>query len=207
MTDLAPRGSASEAPAAAGPEGMVAVGRIARAHGRRGEVVVDPCTDFPELRFRSGSRLFAAAPGDGVAFRVAEARFHRGRAVVRFEGVSDIDGAERLAGIELRVPESALAPLPPDTFYEHDLVGCRVETVDGRPVGAVRSVEAAAGAARLIVDAAGAEVDVPLVDAICVRVEPAARTIVVDPPAGLLDLNRRPPRQRRRPATRGAAGA
>lgn len=185
-------------------EGMVVVGRIARAHGRRGEVAVNPFTDFPELRFRPGARLFASVAGRVVEFRVAAARLQRGRPIVGFEHVSDIESAERLAGVELRVPESALAPLPPDTFYEHDLVGCRVETVDGRCVGPVRSVEALPGASRLIVEAAGGEVDVPLVDAICVRVEPAARTIVVDPPAGLLDLNLRPPRREGEPAVRGA---
>ena len=138
---------------------------------------------------------------------MAEARLQRGRPIVSLEDVSDIDGAERLAGVEFRVPESELAPLPPDTFYEHDLVGCRVETVDGRSVGAVHGVETASAAARLIVDADGTEVDVPLVDAVCVRVDPAARLIVVDPPAGLLDLNRRPPRQRNRPEDRGASGS
>ena len=190
----APLHSSPEARAGPDWESMVVVGRIARAHGRRGAVIVDPYTDFPEFRFRPGSRLFAALAGGVMDLRIADVRFQRGRPVVAFESVSDIDEAERLAGIELRVPASALAPLPPDTFYEHDLVGCRVETVDGRPVGAVRGVESASGAVRLIVDAAGEAVDVPLVDAICIRVEPAARLIVVDPPAGLLDLNRRAPR-------------
>jgi 16S rRNA processing protein RimM len=206
MTAGTPLHSASEAPAVPAWEEMVVVGRIARAHGRRGEVILDPATDFPELRFRFGSHLFAAVAGRVVEFRVAEVRFQRGRPIVGFESVSDIDGAERLAGVELRVPESTLAPLPADTFYEHDLVGCRVETIDGRCVGAVGTVEAAPGAVRLIVDAAGSEIDVPLVDAICVRVDTAARTIVIDPPDGLLDLNRRPVRQRNRPAALGASG-
>ncbi len=182
---------------------MVAVGRIARAHGLRGEVIVDPFTDFPEARFGSGSQLFAAVGERVVELRVADVRFHRGRPIVGFERVSDIDSAERLAGVELRVPESALAPLPPDTYYEHDLVGCRVETVEGLPVGAVRAVEAASGATRLIVASSTAEVDVPLVDAICVRVDTAARAIVIDPPPGLLDLNQRPPRQRNGPPPQG----
>jgi 16S rRNA processing protein RimM len=185
---------------------MVVVGCIARAHGRRGAVIVNPYTDFPEARFRTGSHLFAAVAGRVVELRVADVRFQRGRPIVGFEGIPDIDGAERLAGVELRVPESTLAPLPADTFYEHDLVGCRVETIDGRCVGAVGTVEAAPGAVRLIVDAAGSEIDVPLVDAICVRVDTAARTIVIDPPDGLLDLNRRPVRQRNRPAALGASG-
>ena len=198
--------SPADAPAGRWEE-MVVVGRIARAHGRRGEVIIDSCTDFPEVRFRPEGRLFAAVEGRIVELRAAKVRFQRGRPIVGFEGVADVDGAERLARVELRVPLSELPALPPDTYYEHDLVGCRVETVDGRWVGAVRDVMTACGTARLIVDAAGVEVDVPLVDAICVRVEPAARTIVVDPPAGLLDLNRRPPRRRNRPAGRGAPGS
>ncbi|MCE2515580.1 MAG: 16S rRNA processing protein RimM [Acidobacteria bacterium] len=207
MTAGTPLRAPAEALAGSGWERMAVVGRIARSHGRRGEVIVDPSTDFPELRFRSGSRLFAGLEGRVAAFRVAAVRFQRGRPIVGFESVSDIDSAERLAGVELRVPEAELAPLPPDTFYEHDLVGCGVETVDGRCIGAVRRVEAASGASRLIVDADGLEVDVPLVDAICVRVAPAARTVVVDPPAGLLDLNRRQPRRRPRTVARGVAGS
>lgn len=167
------------------------VGRVARAHGRRGEVVVDPETDFPETRFQVGNAVFTSAEERSVELRVASVRFHRGRAVIGFERVETIDAADQLAGNKLHVPESMLMPLPRDTFYVHDLVGCDVRTLDGTIVGTVREIQRVAGASRLIIDAAHGEIDVPLVDAICVRVDIAARSIVIDPPEGLLELNQR----------------
>ena len=99
--------------------------------------------------------------------------------------------AEALAGQELRVPVDRLAPLPGGTFYRHDLIGCRVETPAGELVGTVESVEGTLSGSRLVVSAASrGEVLIPLVANICIAVDPAAKRIVIDPPEGLLDLNR-----------------
>ena len=95
-----------------------------------------------------------------------------------------------MRGAELRVPEEALHPLPADTWYEHELVGCAVRTVSGGAIGTVGRIEGPAGAQRLIVRQEKGEVDVPLVAAICVSIDVRARTIVIDPPDGLLEVNR-----------------
>ena len=102
-----------------------------------------------------------------------------------------MNDAETLAGQELRVPIDRLAALPTDTFYRHDLIGCRVETRDGRTVGLVRDVEGTLTGSRLVVDGADGEVLIPLVAAICTEVDPAGKRIVVDPPEGLLEVNAR----------------
>jgi 16S rRNA processing protein RimM len=100
-----------------------------------------------------------------------------------------MNDAETLAGQELRVPLDRLAALPPGTFYRHDLIGCRVELPDGRPVGLVLDVEGTVTGSRLVVDGADGEVLIPLVAAICTDVDPAGKRIVVDPPEGLLEVN------------------
>ena len=108
-----------------------------------------------------------------------------------------MDEAEALAGRELRVPESELPGLPSGSFYHHALAGCTVRTVEGADVGTVTEIAGSAGAHRLLVrragdpDGATGEIDVPLAESICVEVDPERRVIVVDPPAGLLELNRR----------------
>ena len=112
-----------------------------------------------------------------------------------------MDEAERLRGAELRVPDSALRPLPADTWYEHELVGCAVRTVSGERVGTVGGVEGPAGAKRLIVRHDGGEIDVPLVVEICVSIDAGAGSIVIDPPDGLLEVNRASARRPR--ANRG----
>ena len=111
---------------------MAVVGRIARPHGIRGQVIVNPETDFPEERFQPGAELFIERGGEVEALRLTTVRFHRERPVIGIEGVETMDAAATLAGRELRVPVERLAPLPTDTFYRHDLIGCLVETRDGR---------------------------------------------------------------------------
>jgi 16S rRNA processing protein RimM len=172
-------------------EDMALVGRIARAHGIRGQVIVNPETDFPDERFQPGAELFIERRGRVERLTVITARFHRDRPVIGIAGVETMNDAEALAGQELRVPIDRLTALPPDTFYRHDLVGCRVETRDGRMVGLVRDVEGTLAGSRLVVDGASGEVLIPLVSAICTLVDPAAKRIVIDPPEGLIEANAR----------------
>ncbi len=182
----------SEAPLAAGPvwDTMVSVGRVARPHGNAGRVVIDPDTDFAEERFSPGNAVYVRRGDDVERLVLRDVRFHRGRPIVGFDGVSTISGAEALARADVRMPAESLGRLPAGTFYHHELIGCRVETVEGRTVGTVASVEGGGEAHRLVVDDGSAEVQVPLTAPICVRVDPLERVIVLDPPEGLLELNR-----------------
>ena len=168
---------------------MAVVGRIARAHGIRGQVIVNLETDFPEERFQPGAELFIERGGRVETLRLGAVRYQHERPVLTIDGVETMNDAEALAGHELRVPVERLAKLPPDTYYRHDLVGCRVETVDGGAVGTVREVQGDAGGSRLVVEGARGEVLVPLVAEICRTIDPAGRRIVIAPPEGLLDLN------------------
>ncbi|MEW6319790.1 MAG: ribosome maturation factor RimM [Acidobacteriota bacterium] len=172
-----------------GWDDLILVGVVARAHGNRGEVIVNLETDFPELRFRPSATLQAARPGHAPRpLRIRAVRFHQGRPVLTLEGVESMDDAEALAGAELRVPPDDQAALPPGSYYHHQLVGCEVVTEAGERVGRVAAVEGDAAATRLSVRGARSEVLIPLADAIC-RVDVAARRIVVTPPPGLLELN------------------
>jgi 16S rRNA processing protein RimM len=101
-----------------------------------------------------------------------------------------MNAAEALAGAELKMATADIGPLPEGTFYHHDLVGCEVRDRDAHVIGRVTSVEGTMERSRLVVEAAdGKAMLIPMVADICVRVDPAARIIVVDPPEGLLDLN------------------
>ncbi len=168
---------------------MAVVGRIARAHGIRGQVIVNSETDFPDARFAPGATLFVRRAGTIDAVRLTTVRMQNGRPVIGIEGVSTMNDAERLAGLELRVPVEQLAPLPANTFYHHDLAGCRVVTADGEEVGVVERVEGTQGGSRLVVAGGRGEVLVPLAADICRTIDVAGKRIVIEPPEGLLDLN------------------
>ena len=181
-------------------DAMVLVGRIARAHGNRGRVIINPDSDFVEDRFRPGQAVYVRR-GDRVdRLSIRDVRFHRHRPIVAFDEVASMTEAEQLASVELRVPMEMLERLPAGVFYHHELTGCRVETVAGEAVGTVSSVESGGGVHRLVVDGESAEILVPLVAAICVRIDPVAEVITIDPPEGLLALN--PPPRRREGASR-----
>ncbi len=184
---------------AATPDDLVLVGTIERPHGLRGEVVVHPLTDFGDERFVPGATMTTARAGrtpDGTAvLRIEDVRWHRDRPLVLFEGVETIEAAEALRGQGLWIAASARPALEPGVFYETDLVGCRVETVGttvdgpGTAVGIVRGVDGGPGASVLVIETPNGEVLVPLADEICRVIDLAGRRIVIDPPAGLLELN------------------
>lgn len=172
-------------------EDMVLVGRIARPHGLRGHVVINPETNFVERRFVPGAVMAVQSDDRIEQLTVVEARIQNGRPVVAFEGLSRIEDVERLAGLELRVPEELLLPLAPNQYYEHDLVGCRVTTIGGQSVGVVARVEGGIGGSRLVIDDARGEIQIPLARAICVEIDIERKHVRIDPPDGLLELNER----------------
>jgi 16S rRNA processing protein RimM len=168
---------------------MVLVGVIARTHGNRGEVILNSLTDFPDVRFRVGARLYARKEAGPVeALEVTSVRFQQGRPILGLAGIGSISDAERFAGFELKVPASEQAPLPQGHYYHHQLLGCEVVTAEGERLGRVSEVQGDGHATRLVVRGPRAEVLIPLAQEIC-RIDVEAQRIVVTPPAGLLEVN------------------
>ncbi|MCU0255590.1 MAG: ribosome maturation factor RimM [Vicinamibacterales bacterium] len=169
-------------------DALTTVGRIARTHGLRGQVVVNLETDFPEARYQVGTQLWLRRGAAPEAFRIAEVRFHQGRPILRFDGIESIEAAEALGRGDLRADPATFEPLPPRMFRHSDLVGCDVTTRAGRAVGRVVRVDGQMTNSLLVVATRRGEALVPLAEAICVDIDPGARRIVIEPPEGLLEL-------------------
>ncbi|MFM8819252.1 MAG: ribosome maturation factor RimM [Phenylobacterium sp.] len=120
------------------PDRLILVGRIAGAFGVRGEVRVTSFTADPLAL--AGYRDLRRADGSPAPALLA-ARPVKGGLVARAAGVETREQAEALRGLKLHVPRQALPPPDEDEFYLADLVGMRVETTDGRVLGAVRGVQ------------------------------------------------------------------
>ncbi|MFV2195893.1 ribosome maturation factor RimM [Nocardiopsis sp. LOL_012] len=167
---------------------LLVVGRIGRAHGVRGDVVVDVRTDDPQERFAVGSVL-ATDPADRGPLTVAAFRRHSGRSLARFEGHAGRDAAEALRGTTLLVDSADIAPTDdPDEFHDHELIGLDVVTTLGEPVGRVSDVLHLAQDVLAVATGDGRETLVPFVAALVPEVDVAGGRIVIDPPPGLLDL-------------------
>ncbi len=167
-----------------------------RPHGIRGEVSVEVRTDDPERRFAAGSVL-GTDPATLGPLTVSATRWHSGRLLVSFAGITDRTQAEFLRGVWLTVDaDQVTAPDDPDEFHDQQLVGCTVITAAGEPVGVITDVRHH-GQDLLVIrppDGSGRRGDVlvPFVAAIAVEVDITARRMVIDPPPGLLDLSASP---------------
>jgi 16S rRNA processing protein RimM len=167
------------------------VGRVVKAHGITGEVVVEIRTDDPDTRFAPGTTLRgrAAKGGPERGYVVDSARPHGGRLLVRLDGVADRDAADALRGTVFVVDSEDLPRIEdPDEFYDHQLEGLQVVTSAGQKVGTVAEVLHTAAGELLAVRAEEGEVLVPFVSAIVTSVSLADQTIEIDPPDGLLEL-------------------
>ena len=172
---------------------LMIVGRVRKAHGIRGELLVEPITDAPDAVFVSGRRLFAGTAAGGPAadaqeLHITAVRQHMDSVRLTIEEIPDRNAAELWRGRFLLVPQSELPPPADDEVYLHDLIRMQVVHVDGRTLGIVADTyELPQG---LMLDVrpmnGGQTYFIPWSDDILVNVDEAARVITVNPPEGLL---------------------
>jgi 16S rRNA processing protein RimM len=166
---------------------LVAFGRVARSQGSDGRLKLRLNEKGPTGFV--GTRVYLRR-GDGFeAFDVESLTLDRNAYVLKLKGVDTLAGADALAGRDVYAAESDFRGLGEDRFYDFQVIGSRVRTRDGAEVGEVAAVLAAGGPVLLVVRRGDRDVYVPFIEAICVKVDPEAREIVIDPPDGLLDLN------------------
>jgi 16S rRNA processing protein RimM len=161
---------------------LVIIGRVVKPQGRRGEVLVHPLSDRPE-RFPTLERAVLTGSGtEAREIRVTSSWPHKGRHVLKIEGVDSIDEAELLRGSELGLAEEELEPLPEGSFYHYQLKGLQVATGEGGEVGEVVDVmETGAGAPVLVVRGAAGETLVPLADEFVKTIDLAGSRMIIAP--------------------------
>jgi 16S rRNA processing protein RimM len=168
----------------------IAIARIARTRGNRGEVLADLYTDFPD-RFSGLDEVFVEYPnGRRSSVVVEDAWKHKGRIVLKFKGIDDISSAEAFAGCWVMIPGDQAMALPDGTYFDHDLIGCAVEDVQGNSLGIVKDVLRITENSLLEVKGSGKEYLIPAVESICKSISIQEKRIVVDPPEGLMDLGK-----------------
>ena len=165
---------------------LVLVGRVVKPHGLRGEVLVRSLSENP-VRFAPGAHLLVGADaGSAGPAVVAASRNHKGAVLVRFDGVSTVEGAETLREQLIFVESSEIDELEDhDAFWEHEVVGLQVVHRDGTPLGKVTEVQARPAQDLWIVETDSGKVLFPAAKQLVVSVDLDAGVVVVDPPEGL----------------------
>jgi len=191
------------------PSAWIVLAHLLRPQGRKGEVLAELFTDFPE-RFEDQRRVFLAAPGfegkeaearpaEVVAFWLPVGK-NEGRVVLQFAGINTISDAESIAGQDVLIPREERLPLDDDSIYISELIGCSVYDGSLR-VGVVEDVQFAmtADGGRRLDDAApllavkspeGDEILIPFAKAFLVAVDTEAKRIDMTLPEGLVEVNR-----------------
>lgn len=157
--------------------------------GRRGEVLADLHTDFPE-RFDERRELSGlAASGERRPLVLEQHWFHKGGVVLKFAGVDSISDAEQLAGWEIQIPREQRAELEAGAAYVSELVGCEV-WVASELLGTVADVDLSSGTAPLLVIRSGEKQEylVPYAEEFLNCVDFERRRIEMTLPEGLLEL-------------------
>ena len=161
----------------------MAVGRITRAHGVKGEMAVLPLSQVAS-RFESGSHLFVGEQGDRPV-TVSSSRPHRQRVLLSFEEVTDRTEAERLRGEFLFVPASSAPELPEGEYWAHELIGCEAVTESGRSLGTIREVIHTPANDVWAADGEQGEVLIPALKDVVALVDVAGKRIVAKDVPGL----------------------
>jgi 16S rRNA processing protein RimM len=169
-------------------EDLVAIAKLARVRGIRGEIVADLLTDFPE-RFDDLEKVIAILPnGKREDLKIEKFWFQKNRIILKFENFDTIEASQTLINAEICVPASEAVALDEGEFFDWELQDCKVETLDGEFIGTVREVMRTGGTENLVVAGDAKDYLIPFAEAICPEVDIENKVIKVDLPEGLLEF-------------------
>jgi len=170
--------------------GQIAVGKVAKAHGIKGEIKVYPFSGNPD-DFRGYRLLTLVEPEHGLtkSYAAGQSRSMGSLVILQLEGLSGRSAAEALRGWEVRIGREFLPARGPETFYWHELVGLPVITEAGQELGRITSLLTTPAHDILVITGGGSEYLIPAVGACVAGLTPDGKGLVVTPPPGLLEMN------------------
>ena len=162
------------------------IGKAVALFGVRGELKVRLLTDIPN-RF---AELEAVYVGPGhTLYPIQSIRPYKGEMIVlKLEGIDDANAAEPLRNQDLYIPLSQLAKLPPDFYYQHDILGLNVFTLDEHDLGQIVDIIVTGSNDVYIVKTpVGSQILIPAIKDVIKHIDLIRRTMHIDPLPGLLD--------------------
>jgi len=167
---------------------LITVARILRSQGQNGELRLRFFYITPADCSELGS-VFVGREGDFREYAIESLAPHGKDFDLKLEGVDSLSQADRLAGLDVLIPEETLKQREKGEFFIFQLVGCSVVDRQGNMVGRVKDLLSVGPGDLLVVEGQGKEILIPFHESVCIEVDLPGRRICVDPPKGLLDLN------------------
>lgn len=164
-------------------ENLLEIGKIVNTHGLRGDLKVMPWCDDPEIFCELAYVLI-----DGAEFEIEKSAIHKNAVLLKLKGVNHINDAEGYRNKVVKIPREELGELPEGTYYICDLLGCEVETTDGRALGKVCDIiKTGSNDVYVVEDDNKKQVLLPVIDEVVKLVDIQAKRIVAEPLKGLID--------------------
>jgi len=164
-------------------EKLIEIGQIVNTHGLRGDLKVMPWCDDPEIFHELAYVLI-----DGEEFEIQKSSLHKNAVLLKLKGIDHINNAELYRNKVLKIPREELGELPEGTYYICDLLGCSVETVDGRNLGKICDIiKTGSNDVYVVEDITKKQVLIPVIDEVIKSVSIDEKRIVIEPLKGLID--------------------
>lgn len=159
------------------------IGQIVNTHGLRGDLKVMPWCDDPGVFDE-----LAYVVIDDKEYEIQNSRMQKNMVLLKLEGIDHINDAEKYRNKVLYVPREELGELPEGTYYICDLLGCNVETVEGRELGKICDViKTGSNDVYVVEDFAKKQVLIPVIDEVIRSVDIDGKKIIIEPLKGLID--------------------
>lgn len=165
------------------------VGKIVNTQGLKGEVRVVSSTDFANERYKTGNTLFLFMPKNvaPLELKVKSHRKHKTFDLLTFEGLENINDAEKLREGIIKVPESQLGELEEDEFYYHEIIGCTVMTTEEKTLGKIIEIlSPGANDVWVIKPKSGKDILIPYIEDVVMKIDVKEKLVIIDPLEGLL---------------------
>ncbi len=164
-------------------EKYLEIGQIVNTHGLRGDLKVMPWCDDPEIFDELAYVII-----DDNEFEIEKSRMQKNMVLLKLEGIDHINDAEKYRNKVLYIPREELGELPEGTYYICDLLGCSVETVDGRMLGRICDIiKTGSNDVYVVEDESRKQVLIPVIDEVVKSVDVETKQIIIEPLKGLID--------------------
>lgn len=162
------------------------IGKIVAPFGIRGELKVFSLSDIPD-RFAQLDSVFVGP--DYMPRKISAVRPYKGdMLILKFVGIDDATTADTLRNADLSIPLDKLAKLPPNSYYQHDILGLRVATLNGREIGTIIEImETGSNDVYVVKGEDKQQILLPAIKDVVKQVDLIRRMMYIEPMAGLLD--------------------